>query len=104
MVRPAIHPGEILADELEELGISAEELARELHIPPLKITQILKGKRGITADIALRLGQWLGTGVQFWLNLQNSYELKLAEQLLGAEIKKTIKPRLSINNQQTIEV
>ena len=102
MVRPAIHPGEILADELEELGISAAELARELHVPTNRITQILNGQRGISADTALRLGQWFGTGAQLWLNLQKSYELRLAEQLTGAEIKQTIKPRLSINNQQLI--
>ncbi|HEY9703536.1 MAG TPA: HigA family addiction module antitoxin [Allocoleopsis sp.] len=93
MVRPAIHPGEILADELEELGISASELAREIYVPTNRITQILNGQRGITADTALRLGQWFGTGAQLWLNLQKSYELRLAEQLTGEEIKQTIKPR-----------
>ena len=60
MTRPAIHAGEILSDELEELGISASELARSLHIPTNRITQILKGQRGITADTALRLGRWFG--------------------------------------------
>ena len=94
MARPAIHPGEILADELEELGLSASELARSLHIPTNRITQILNGQRGITADTALRLGQWFGTGAELWLNLQKSYELRLAEQLTGEEIQKTIKPHL----------
>jgi antitoxin HigA-1 len=92
MARPAIHPGEILADELKELGISASELARFLHIPPNRITQILNGQRSITADTALRLGHWFGTGAELWLNLQKSYELKLAEQLAGAEIQATIIP------------
>ena len=95
MARPAIHPGEILADELEELGLSASELARSLHIPTNRITQILNGQRGITADTALRLGRWFGTGAELWLNLQKSYELRSAEQLSGEEIQKTIKPRLS---------
>jgi antitoxin HigA-1 len=103
MSRPAIHAGEILADELEELGISASELARSLHIPTNRITQILKGQRGITADTALRLGRWFGTGAELWLNLQKAYELRLAEQLAGEEIQKMIQPR-SINNQQLIQV
>ena len=93
MARSPIHPGEILADEIKELGISASELARSLHIPPNRITQILKGQRGITADTALRLGRWFGTGAELWLNLQKSYELKLAEQLVGEKIAATIIPR-----------
>jgi addiction module HigA family antidote len=94
MARTPIHPGEILADELNQLGVSAAELARILHVPRNRITQILAGKRAITADTALRLGQWLGTGPELWLNLQKSYELRLAEQQVGKEIKKTI-PRRS---------
>jgi antitoxin HigA-1 len=90
MARPAIHPGAILAEELAELGMSANELARILHVPTNRITQILNGKRGITADTALRLGQWLGTGPEIWLNLQKSYELRLAEQQVGQIIKDTI--------------
>lgn len=82
-----IHPGEILADELAELGISAAELARILHVPTNRITQIINGQRAITADTALRLGQWLGTGAELWLNLQKSYELRLAQQELGDELK-----------------
>ncbi|KAF0250495.1 MAG: plasmid maintenance system antidote protein XRE family [bacterium] len=93
MARTPIHPGEILADELVELSISASALARILHVPTNRITQILNGKRAITADTALRLGQWLGTGAEFWLNLQKSYELKLAEQQVGQQILETIKPR-----------
>jgi antitoxin HigA-1 len=94
MTRPPIHPGEILAGELEELGISAAELARTLHIPTNRITQILKGQRSITADTALRLGQWFGTSAEFWLNLQKAYELRVAHQNAGEEIQKTIQPRL----------
>lgn len=93
MARPAIHPGEILADELEELNMSAAELARILHVPTNRITQILAGKRSITADTALRLGQWLGTGPELWINLQKSYELRLAEQEKGEEIKRTVHRR-----------
>jgi len=93
MARPAIHPGEILADELAELNMSAAELARTLHVPTNRITQIMAGKRAITADTALRLGQWLGTGPELWLNLQKAYELRLAQQEKGEEIKRTIRQR-----------
>ena len=93
----------IRINELEELGISASELARSLHIPTNRITQILKGQRGITADTALRLGRWFGTGAELWLNLQKAYELRLAEELAGEEIQKTIQLRSS-NNQQLVQV
>ncbi len=92
MARPAIHSGEILVDELQELGLSATQLARLLHVPTNRITQILNGKRAITADTALRLGRWFGTGPELWLNLQKSYELGLAQQQSGEEIEKTVAP------------
>ncbi|QLE54265.1 HigA family addiction module antitoxin [Nostoc sp. TCL26-01] len=94
MARPPIHPGEILADELTELGMSASDLARVLHVPKNRITEIINGKRGITADTALRLGQYFGTGGELWLNLQKNYELKLAQQTLGKTIEETILPRV----------
>jgi antitoxin HigA-1 len=103
MTRPAIHPGEILADELQELGISAAELARTLHVPTNRVTQILNGQRGITADTALRLGQWFGTGPELWLNLQKSYELRLAQQQAGAEIQRTIQRRSMLPQLQPIQ-
>ena len=93
MARTPIHPGEILGDEIKELGISAAELARTLCVPANRVSQILAGKRAISADTALRLGRWLGTGAEFWLNLQKSYELKLAEQATGKEIEVTVMPR-----------
>jgi antitoxin HigA-1 len=86
--RPAIHPGEILGDELQELGISAAELARQLAVPTNRISQIIQGKRSITGDTALRLAHWFGTDPQFWLNLQTSYEIDVAIAEAGAEIKK----------------
>ena len=76
--RLAVHPGEVLADELHEPGISATELARQLVVPPNRITQIIKGKRSITGDTALRLAHWFGTDPQFWLNLQTAYEVDMA--------------------------
>lgn len=93
MARTPIHPGEILADELHELNISAAELARILHVPTNRITQILNGKRALTADTALRLGRWFGTGAEMWMNLQKSYELRLAELEIGKEINRLIPKR-----------
>src|SRR5688572_16687077 len=92
MSRPPIHPGEILREELEFLGISAAELARTLNVPPNRVSQILQGKRAIPADSALRLGQWLGTGPELWLNLQRQYDLRRTEQAVGEEIRRNVRP------------
>ena len=73
-----IHPGQILRDELEALGMNSSDLARAAHVPANRISQILSGKRNISADTALRLGKLFGTGPQFWLNLQMAYELDVA--------------------------
>ena len=86
MPRTPIHPGEHLAEELRELGISAAELSRQIDVPVNRITGIIHGQRGITADTALRLGHWFGTSPQFWMNLQQLYELRLAEREVGAKI------------------
>jgi antitoxin HigA-1 len=88
MPRTPIHPGEHLAEELAELGISAAELARQLRVPVNRITQIMHGQRAITADTALRLGHWFGTGPEVWLNLQQLYDLRRAEAEIGAEVRK----------------
>jgi antitoxin HigA-1 len=87
MPRSAIHPGEHLAEELGELGISAAELARQLDVPTNRITAILNGQRGITAETALRLGHWFGTTPEFWLNLQKIYELRRAQAEIGGEVE-----------------
>ena len=100
MARPPIHPGEILADELRDLNISAAELARHLHVPTNRITQILASHRAITADTALRLGQWFGTGPELWLNLQKAYELRVAEQQVGQEIRRSIVTRQARGEQR----
>lgn len=86
MPRPAIHPGEILADELAEFAVTPTELSRQLKVPPNRISQIINGKRSITGDTALRLGHWFGTSAQFWMNLQTAYDLRLAEAQAGREI------------------
>lgn len=87
MPLPAIHPGEHLAEELAALEMSAAALARQLKVPTNRITEILNGERSITGDTALRLAHFFGTSAQFWLNLQNLYELRLAEQKVGKAIK-----------------
>jgi addiction module HigA family antidote len=93
MARRPIHPGEHLSEELEELAMSAAELARRLGVPTNRVTAILNGQRGITGDTALRLAHFFGTSPEFWLNLQNRYELRLAETKSGSAIKKL--PRLN---------
>ena len=90
----AIHPGEHLAEELKELGMSAAELARKLDVPTNRITGILKGQRAITGDTALRLSHFFGTSAEFWLNLQSLYELRLAEKKVGKSIRTL--PRLKL--------
>jgi addiction module HigA family antidote len=87
MALTAIHPGEHLAEELKELGISATGLARKLGVPPNRITGILNGQRAITGDTALRLAHFFGTSPEFWLNLQSLYELRLAEKKVGKSIR-----------------
>ena len=88
MGRSAIHPGEHLAEQLVELGMSAAELGRQLKVPTNRITGILNGQRAISGDTALRLAHFFGNSAEFWLNLQKIYELRLAEQKAGATIKK----------------
>jgi addiction module HigA family antidote len=88
MARLLIHPGEHLADELEALGMSANRLAKELGVPTNRITEIIRGKRGISGDTALRLGRWCGTGPEIWMNLQKNYELRLAAREIGGALQK----------------
>ena len=90
-LRP-VHPGEILRDELEELGLSANAMAHALDVPANRISAILKGQRGVTADTALRLSRFFGTTPQVWLNLQKTYELRVAENASGKQIAKSVKP------------
>lgn len=94
MSRTPIHPGEILKDELEEIGISAAELARQLRVPENRMSEIIRGRRNITADSALRLGRWFGTSANFWMNLQKNYELRKAALEHGKEIEQ-IQPRVA---------
>ena len=86
MFMRAVHPGEILKDELDELDITPTEFARQIDVQPNQISQIIAGKRAVTGDNALRFGHWFGTEPQFWLNLQSAYEIRTAEEKTGREI------------------
>ena len=90
-----IDPGEILKEELDVIGIDAAELARELRVPENRNSEGTRGRRNITAYTALRLSRWFGTSPDFWMNLQNSYELRKAEQNLDDEFE-LIQPRASV--------
>ena len=91
-MRP-VHPGEILRDELQTMSLSANALSKALGVPVNRITAILNGQRGITADTALRLARYFGTTPQLWLNLQQAYELRRAEIAVGRRIAERVQPR-----------
>jgi addiction module HigA family antidote len=91
-MRP-VHPGEILRDELAELGMSARAFARALDIPVNRVTQILREQRGVSADTALRLGRYFGTSPEFWMDLQSDYELRRAQREVGPAIAQAVHPR-----------
>ena len=91
---PPIHPGEILRDEfLSPLAISANRLALALRVPATRINDIVNQKCGITADTALRLSRYFGTTPRFWMNMQASWELEVAEDQLGLTVKREVLPR-----------
>jgi addiction module HigA family antidote len=89
---PVAHPGRLLKCELEARGLSANRLALHLGVPSGRITDILNGRRGITADTAVRLGRYFGTRAQFWLDLQSQYEIAVVERDRGAEITQRVRP------------
>jgi len=86
------HPGEHLAEFLDEYGISQYRLAKDIHVPPRRINEIVLGKRAITADTALRLGRYFGISAQFWMNLQSGYDLTRARNEIGDVITHDIVP------------
>lgn len=94
-MRP-VHPGEILREELDAFGLSANALAKALGVSVNRITMILNGRRGVSADSALRLARYFGTTPQLWLNLQTSWELRRAEIEAGSEIAASVTPRQSV--------
>ena len=88
---PPVHPGEILMEDfLKGFGISQYRLAKDINVPPRRINEIVKGKRGISADTALRLSKYFGTSAEIWLNLQASYELNVLEDLMEEELDKKV--------------
>lgn len=91
-MRP-VHPGEILGEEIEKLGLSANALAKALDVPTNRVTAILKGQRGVTADTALRLARYFGTTPQLWQNLQKAFELRVAEIESGPQIEERVQRR-----------
>lgn len=91
--RRPVHPGEILAEDvLAELGMNANQLGEALGVPANRISEILRGRRSITADTAIRLGRWLGSSPQFWMDLQYRYDLEVAEAEHGDTIREQVKP------------
>ena len=94
-MRP-VHPGEILREELDELGMSANALSKALDVPVNRVTSILNGQRGVTANTALRLARYFGTTPQLWLNLQKTWELRRAEIEAGRQIAERVKPRQTV--------
>lgn len=83
MFRRAVHPGQILRDDLAELGVTPTAFARQIDVPPNRVSQIIAGKRSVTGDSALRFGHWFGVEPLFWLNLQAQYDLVVAEHGVG---------------------
>jgi antitoxin HigA-1 len=90
---PPVHPGEILkADFLEPLGLSVNALSKRIKVPRARLNDIVRGKRGVSADTAMRLARYFGVSAQFWMNLQSHYELEMAEQALGDRLGREIRP------------
>ena len=87
MFRRAVHPGEVLKGELAEFGVTPTEFARQIDVPPNRISQIIAGKRTVTGDTALRFGHWFGVDPQFWLNLQTQFDLAAADRSVGAAVR-----------------
>lgn len=88
---PLIHPGEILFEEfMKPLELSINRLARELLVPPGRVSAIVNGKRSITADTALRLGKYFGVSPELWMGLQADYDLRVAQRSIGAEVARRI--------------
>ena len=90
---PPIHPGELLRDELQEIGVSLNELARALRVPMNRISAIVNGNRAITVDTAMRLARYFGTSPQYWLNLQSAHDVEVAEREIRPQIEKEVLPR-----------
>jgi addiction module HigA family antidote len=89
---PPVHPGEILAEELREIGITKNQFSKAIRVPSNRISAIINGKRSITAETALRLGRYFGTSSEMWIDLQSHYDLEVARDAFEADIMKEIQP------------
>ena len=87
MLKRAVHPGVILRDELAQLGVTQSTFARQIEVPPNRVSQIIAGKRSVTGDTALRFGHWFRVDPQFWLNLQTQFDLAAADEKIGAAVR-----------------
>ena len=87
MLMRVVHPGEILREELTEMGVSPTTFARQIDVPPNRVSQIIAGKRSVTGDTALRFGHWFGVEPQFWLNLQAQFDLVVADRRVGQAVR-----------------
>ena len=87
MFKRVVHPGEVLKDELTEFGVTPTAFARQIEVPPNRISQIISGKRSVTGDTALRFGHWFGVDPQFWLNLQTQFDLAAADEKVGPTVR-----------------
>ena len=90
--RDAVHPGELLAGELGRRGVSASAAALRMRMPPTRLSEILRGRRGVSPETALRLGRYLGISARFWLDCQTRHELALAERAFGARVAREVQP------------
>ena len=87
MLKRTVHPGVVLKDELAEMGVTQATFAREIDVPPNRVSQIIAGKRAVTGDTALRFGHWFGVDPQFWMNLQTQFDLAVAERKAGTAVR-----------------
>ncbi len=87
MLKRVVHPGEVLRDELDEMGVAPTTFARQIDVPPNRVSQIIAGKRSVTGDTALRFGHWFGVDPQFWLNLQTQFDLVAADRRVGEAVR-----------------
>ena len=90
---PAIHPGEVLAEELKTIGVSVAALSRAIDVPQSRMAEVVNGKRSVTADTALRLACYFGTSARFWMNLQTSYDLAVVDEKCGLQIAAVVRPQ-----------
>ena len=93
----AVHPGIYLKEMLEELGVSQYRLAQDIRVPAMRISHVVRGKRSVTAELALRFGHYFGQSPRYWLNLQNRYDMDIAEDALGERVAREVRPLTAVS-------